>query len=123
MPRPPPRSGSAAQVFPEQHVTPLIALIVFGLIAIAWSESRAAAELASRYGREACARSGVQWLDHSVALARLGVRRASDGRLRVFRQYRFDYSWQGDDRQHGTLALLGRELLWISLPQRDVQAP
>lgn len=97
-------------------LTPLLLLIAFGLCALAWSESRAAAEIARRHGREACAAAGVQWLDQSVMLTRLGLRRAGDGRLRVFRQYRFDYSLQGDDRQHGSLAMLGRELQWISTP-------
>jgi hypothetical protein len=51
-----------------------------------------------------------------VMLTRLGLRRDGDGRLRVLRHYRFDYSLQGDDRQHGSLAMLGRELQWISTP-------
>ena len=97
-------------------LTPLLVLITFGLLALAWSESCAAAEIAQRLGREACTAAGVQWLDHSVMLTRLALRRSRDGRLRVFRQYRFDYSLQGDDRQHGSLALLGRELQWISTP-------
>jgi hypothetical protein len=97
-------------------LTPLILLIVIGVSALAWSDARAASELATRLGRDACARAGVQWLDQSMALTRLGLRRASDGRMRLMRQYRFDYSLQGDDRHHGGLALLGRELLWISSP-------
>jgi hypothetical protein len=97
-------------------LTPLLLLIAFGLIALLWSESRAAAELARRLGRDACAQAGVQWLDHSVMLTRLALRRAADGRLRVFRQYRFEYSQHGDDRLQGHLALLGRELQWISTP-------
>jgi hypothetical protein len=102
-------------------LTPLICLVAFGLLALLWSESRAASELAHRHGREACASAGVQWLDQSVALTKIALRRASDGRLRVLRHYRFDYSWRGDDRQHGSLALLGRELQWISAPQPEVQ--
>ena len=101
-------------------LTPVLLLAGFGIAALLWSESRAAAEIASRFGREACASAGVQWLDQSVALTKLGLRRASDGRLRVLRHYRFDYSWQGDDRQQGSLALLGRELQWISAPQREL---
>ena len=97
-------------------LTPLLVLIAFGLLALLWSESRAAAELARHHGRDACAAAGVQWLDQSVMLTRLALRRAGDGRLGVWRQYRFEYSLQGDDRQQGSLALLGRELLWISTP-------
>ena len=101
-------------------LTPLIVLVVLGSLALAWSEARAAAELASHYGREACARAGVQWLDQSVMLSRLGLKRAGDGRLRVQRVYRFEYSVQGDDRHAGSLALLGRELQWISEPEGRV---
>ncbi|MCI1709286.1 MAG: DUF3301 domain-containing protein [Chiayiivirga sp.] len=103
-------------------LTPVLLLAGFGLIALLWSESRAAAELATHYGRQACARAGVQWLDQSVALSKIALRRAHDGRMRVFRQYRFEYSWQGEDRHQGSLALLGRELQWISAPQRDEPA-
>lgn len=99
-------------------LTPLLLLVGFGLLALLWSDSRAAAELAQRLGRDACHAAGVQWLDHTVMLTRLALRRARDGRLRVFRQYRFEYSEQGDDRRQGSLALLGRELHWISTPTR-----
>jgi hypothetical protein len=96
--------------------TTLFVLLALAALALLWSESRAMAETAARLGREACARAGVQWLDHSMALTRIALRRGDDGRLRVLRQYRFDYSRQGDDRASGSLALLGRDLLWISAP-------
>jgi hypothetical protein len=96
---------------------PLIALIVLGTGALLWSSARSAAEIAAHYGREACAQAGVQWLDQSVALTKIALRRGSDGRLGWFRQYRFEYSRHGDDRHVGSLALLGRDLQWISSPQ------
>jgi hypothetical protein len=104
-------------------LTPLILLIAFGLLALAWSEARAAAEQARAHGREACANAGVQWLDQNVMLTRIGLRRASDGRLRVLRHYRFDYSTHGADRHQGSLALLGRELQWISAPPPPAPPP
>jgi hypothetical protein len=97
-------------------LTPLILLIAFGLLALIWSEARGAAEQARLHGRAACTAAGVQWLDQNVMLTRISLRRASDGRLRVLRQYRFDYSLRGDDRHQGHMALLGRELQWISAP-------
>ena len=100
--------------------TPVLLLAGFGLVSLIWYESRTAAETAAHYGRQACLTAGVQWLDQSVMLTKLALRRATDGRLRVFRQYRFEYSRHGDDRQPGSLALLGRELQWISAPQREV---
>jgi hypothetical protein len=93
-----------------------IALAVFGLLALLWSSARAAAELAAFHGRRACGEAGVQWLDHTAILERISLRRDGEGRLRWLRRYRFEYSQRGEDRQRGTLALLGRELQWIRMP-------
>lgn len=93
-----------------------IALAVFGLLALLWSSARAAAELAAFHGRRACGDAGVQWLDHTAILERISLRRDGEGRLRWLRRYRFEYSQRGEDRQRGTLALLGRELQWIRMP-------
>ena len=41
-----------------------------------------------------------------------------DGWLRLRRRYQFEYSTIGHDRQRGSLALLGGELLWITEPER-----
>ena len=95
----------------------IIVLAVFGCIALGWSSARAAAEIAHFHGRRACEEAGVQWLDQTVMLESLTLRRAPDGWLRIARRYRFDYSIDGHDRKPGRLALLGRELQWISLPQ------
>jgi hypothetical protein len=95
-----------------------LALLIFlGPALYAWARARDAAELARQHGLEACARAGVQLLDHSVALVKLGLKRDEDGRLRVLRQYRFEYSREGADRSAGALALLGLNLLWITAPE------
>lgn len=101
----------------------LIALALFGLIALSWMNARAAAELASYHGRHACEDAGVQWLDHSVMLERISIRRAPDGWLRLLRRYRFDFSIDGHDRRRGHLELLGRELRWIHMPQAPSEKP
>lgn len=97
--------------------TSLILLLLFGLGLYAWMRARDAAEEARRLGAEACERAGVQLLDHSVALVKLGLKRNEAGRLGIVRQYRFDYSREGSDRASGGLALLGLKLLWITAPE------
>lgn len=97
-------------------LTAIIALAIFGLIVAGWSSTRAAAEVAIHYGQRACAESGVQWLDHSVALERISLKRAPDGWLRPLRRYRFDYSTDGHDRHRAQLELLGDELQWLHMP-------
>lgn len=94
----------------------LFLLIAVAFMVIAWSAARGAAEVARRHAREICTRHEVQLLDQSVALRQLRLRRDDDGRMRVLRTYEFAYSANGDDRQHGELALLGTQLLWAREP-------
>lgn len=97
--------------------TTLIILLLIGAFVLFWSAARDAAEHARIHARDACNRQQVQLLDQSVALRRVRLRRGEDGRMRFQRTYQFAFSAEGDDRQTGELALLGRELLWISEPQ------
>jgi hypothetical protein len=97
--------------------TTLLILVVLGFALYFWSRARDASEVARKHGLDACERAGVQLLDHSVALVKLGLRRGNDGRLGMVRQYRFDYSREGSDRASGALALHGLKLLWITAPE------
>ena len=103
--------------------TALLLLVCFGLGLYAWMRARDAAEIARRHGARACETAGVQLLDQTVALVKLGLRRDESGRLRVLRQYRFDYSRDGSDRMSGGLALLGQKLQWITAPEPPAPAP
>ena len=79
-----------------------------------WYSNHNAYEFARQLGAEVCARAAVQFLDHTVSLHRLRLRRDDDGRVRIYRIYRFDYSTDGLSRQSGQLALLGSRVLWVS---------
>ncbi|MEM6581425.1 MAG: DUF3301 domain-containing protein [Pseudomonadota bacterium] len=63
---------------------------------------------------QAVARAGrqddYQLLDQSVHIQRLSMSRDADGRWRVWRQYRFDYSYDGVQRQQGHVIMLGKRL-------------
>ncbi len=97
-------------------LTAIIVLAVFGVVVLTWSNVRAAAEIATYHGRKACEASGVQWLDHTVMLEHLRLRRAPDGWIRALRRYRFDYSTDGHDRYRGHLELHGDRLQWVRMP-------
>ncbi len=94
----------------------LFAMLGFALAAFLWSNARAASETAHRLGRQACEAAGVQWLDHSVHLVRLRLRRGTDGRLGIERHYRFDYSRHGEDRHSGRIVLFGTRLVELIGP-------
>jgi hypothetical protein len=54
----------------------------------------------------------MQFLDQTVALARMGVRWTSEG-LRIRRMFRFDFSLEGSGRHTGYVLMLGSRLEMI----------
>jgi hypothetical protein len=89
---------------------------LLGLALLAWFffDSLRARERATALCHQACDRAGVQFLDETVALARLGVRRSSPG-LVWRRMYRFEYSDDGARRGGGWIILRGMELEDLAL--------
>lgn len=72
-------------------------------------------ELALQAARRVCEQAGVQFLDDTVALRKLALRRDADMRTRVYREYGFEYSSVGDDRQAGRVYMLGNKVLSADL--------
>jgi len=92
-------------------------LLLAGLAALAWFwwDSLQKRELAVRAARAVCERAGVQFLDDSVALSKMKLQRDSNQRARIYREFSFDYSSVGDDRQAGRVYLLGEVILSADL--------
>jgi len=92
-------------------------LLLAGLAALAWFwwDSLQKRELAVRAARAVCERAGAQFLDDSVALSKMKLQRDSNQRARVYREFSFDYSSLGDDRQAGRVYLLGEIVLSADL--------
>ena len=51
-----------------------------------------------------------QLLDQAVHIRRLSLSRGQEGRWHVWRQYRFDYSYDGVERRQGHVIMLGKQL-------------
>jgi hypothetical protein len=92
-------------------------LLLASLAALAWFwwDSLQKRELAVRAARAVCERAGVQFLDDSVAVSRMKLKRDSNQRARIYREFSFDYSSAGDDRQAGRVYLLGEVVLSADL--------
>lgn len=71
-----------------------------------WQSSLAAREAANAAALEACQRLGLQFLDGTVAFAKLGWTR-EHGRLRLRRTYVFDYTADSIERRQGFVVLSG----------------
>jgi hypothetical protein len=79
-----------------------------------WSSLRAR-EAANASIRPACRAEGYLFLDDTVALDRIRLRRDDEGRATIERVYRFDYSDTGDNRRRGYVTLLGARVTGLSL--------
>jgi hypothetical protein len=90
-------------------------LTSLAVLAWFWWDSLQKRELAVRAARAVCERAGVQFLDDSVAVSKMRLKRDSNQRARIYREYSFDYSSVGDDRQAGRVYLLGESVLSADL--------
>ena len=102
----------------------LIVLMILAAAGFAWwNAARAAAERAETLGRNACRAADVQWLDQSVHAIGVRLCRLPGGQLGVERTFRFDYSHDGIDRQHGRMVLRGGELVSFTGPSMATVTP
>jgi hypothetical protein len=102
------------------HNPPMTAFDVIGftfLLALTWLwfDSMQARTVAIREAEAACAAEGLQFLDQSIAIQRIGPGRDDEGRLRLRRVYAFDYSVTGTDRGRGSIVMLGQQPLTIRI--------
>jgi hypothetical protein len=84
----------------------------------AWMDVLRARELAIHHGRALCREAGVQLLDQTVSLKRLGIARRN-GLPTLIRRYSFEVSIDGSDRHRCHLDLAGQRLEAWSLPLGD----
>lgn len=80
-----------------------------------WYAGMQAREQAVAVSRRACTDAAVQLLDDSVALRRIRLARDVSGQLRFQRDYRFEFSDNGDNRRPGVVRMLGERAEWVSL--------
>ena len=86
-----------------------------------WLDSLRARERALQAGRSACERYALQFLDETVAFARLRLARNEDGELRIARTYTFEFSDTGNNRRQGAIVMLGGRLQDVQLEPYPVQ--
>jgi len=96
----------------------LTGLLILGLVVWFWHDSFKAREAGMSAVRAGCAAEGLQLLDDTVALAAVMPARNDDGQLALRRVYEFEYSDTGDNRQRGSVVLLGQEVIVVDLGSR-----
>ncbi|MGH8234725.1 MAG: DUF3301 domain-containing protein [Rhodanobacteraceae bacterium] len=93
-------------------------LLGFAVIGWSWYHVLRLRERAVSHARQLCERHGLQLLDDSVSLHRL---RANwrNGSLQVLREYRFDTSLDGHDRQGACITMRGDRVVSANMPERE----
>jgi len=86
-----------------------------------WQDSLAARESANAAAIEACHRLGLQFLDGTVAFARVALIREA-GRLKLRRTYVFDYTATSIERRQGFVLLTGSRVESVGYAPGDTQA-
>jgi hypothetical protein len=98
-----------------------IALLLIIAGAFLWADSLKARERAIRAGRSACERYSLQFLDDTVAFARMRLARDEEGQLKISRTYTFEFSDTGNNRRHGAIVMLGADVADMHLEPYRMQ--
>lgn len=91
--------------------------VFLGLAALAWywMDALRCKELARAAGQRACQQVEAQFLDDTVEIAKLRLRRDARGQLVLYREYRFEFTRNRDYRLRGEITMLGRSVVHLAL--------
>ena len=94
----------------------ILGLFALGMLLWFWVNARTAHEKVLQLSAKVCRDLGVQRLDDTVALRRIGCRWTGNGPT-ITRSFRFEFSNDGTDRAVGEIRLVGLQLDWIRVDQ------
>jgi len=100
----------------------IICVVILGGLFWLWFDSTRVHEIAVECARSQCHVDEVQFLDDTVALATIKPARDEDGRLVLKRTYTFEYSDTGNNRQPGSIIMLGEKVQFLGISPRLVGA-
>ncbi|MDH5473183.1 MAG: DUF3301 domain-containing protein [Gammaproteobacteria bacterium] len=93
----------------------LFILLGIGLIVLYWYDAMHAREMARKASIKACQSSDVAFLDDTVSLVKLRLKKDRYGRFTIYREYQFDFTSDGYSRHHGLTTLYGKQVAGIDL--------
>lgn len=88
----------------------LLILIAF-FLAWLWWDGLGAKEIARGNCQRLCREREVLFLDDTVMLVRLRLRRDGHGQLRIFRRFQFEFTSDGERRYQGYVDMLGGRVI------------
>ena len=88
----------------------VLGVFLFGFVCLHFLSAIRVRELAVQAVSRAGKQDDFQLLDQAVHLRRISLSRDETRRWRIWRQYRFDYSYDGMERRQGFVIMLGKQL-------------
>jgi hypothetical protein len=88
----------------------ILLALLFGGLCLYFLSAIRVRELAVQAVTRAGDQDDYQLLDQAVHIRRISLSRDRQGRWRIWRQYRFDYSFDGVERRQGHVIMLGKNL-------------
>ncbi len=98
----------------------ILVVLLFGVLCLHFLAAIRVREIAIQAVGHASRRDDFQLLDQSVHLNRISLSRDQSGRWRIWRQYRFDYSYDGVERRQGFVIMLGKQLQAVVVSEPSV---
>jgi len=100
----------------------VMAVFAFGIACLFFLSSIRVRELAVAAVQRASQQDDFQLLDQSVHVQKVSMSRDERGSWCLWRQYRFDYSYDGVERRQGHVIMLGKKMqaLVVSEPDRTL---
>ena len=97
----------------------VIITLIFGVSGLFFLEATRVRELAISAVKRASEKDDFQLLDQAVHVQRLSLSRNDAGRWGIWRQYRFDYSYDGVERRQGHVIMIGKKLQAMVVSERS----
>ncbi len=92
-------------------------LIIIFLIAVLlyWLDAIKAKEIATVKAKASCKKVLLEFLDDTVQIKKVRLRRNTRGQLAIYREYDFEFSSTGEHRYNGQVRLLGQYLIDVEM--------
>ena len=80
-----------------------------------WLDGIRAKENATTHAKAACKKVLIEFLDDTVLIKKVRLRRNTQGHLSIYREYEFEFSTTGEFRYKGRVRLLGEYLIDVEM--------
>lgn len=96
-------------------ITSILWLTLLAVVVYCFIHAMRTKEVANRAAEQHCKLMEVQFLDQTVFLKKLNLKRNAHGQLTFMREYYFEFTVSGEDRYFGRVFMIGNRIESINL--------